>query len=353
MPFPSLKRSLAAVAMVAAPVLASTASFSGSALAAPGDKPAAAAADVQKATAFFVKGTELFKAKKFAPALEQFKQSYALVPSPNSHLYMARCLAGMDQARAAWLEFDRTADEATAGGAKYAPTHDSAVQERDDLGPKVTLVSVTVPGADGNTSVRVGGYDIPTDHIGRPYPVDAGTFDVIVLGPGRAPNQSSITVRVGEKREVTIALGAVGGPAAGANGPGGPQPPAEAHGKVFTPMRIGAIAAGGVGVIGLIMFAAEGAASKSTYNTISTDCGGKAGCPGQSASGRANVNSLISTGKGQQTIANVGLGIGLVGLAAGTTLLVLSLRKGPSDAAPPPTADLVVGPTWAGARGSF
>jgi hypothetical protein len=351
---PSARRSsvaLAIAAFVAAPLAASiVVSIPSVALAAPGDKPAPA--DVQKATALFIKGTELFKAKKFGAAIEHFKQSYALVPSPNSHLYIARCLAGLDQARAAWLEFDRVADEASTAGAKYAPTHDSAIQERDDLGAKLTIVSVTVPGADGNTAVRIGGYDLPSDHIGRPYPVDAGTFDVIVLGPLRAPARSTITVHVGERRDVTLPLGP---PAAVAVGPAGPQAgaPPESHGKVFTPLRIGAIAAGGVGVVGLILFAAEGAASKSTYNTINTDCGARAGCAGESSSVRSNVTSLISTGKSQQTIANVGLGIGLVGVAAGATLLVLSLRKPPSDAAPRPTADLVVGPSWAGARGSF
>jgi hypothetical protein len=79
------------------------------------------------------------------------------------------------------------------------------------------------------------------------------------------------------------------------------------------------------------------------------------------------ADQLISTGKSQQAIANAGLGIGIVGLAAGATLFVLSLRKPPpSDstnnggdphtpgpAGPQVTASVTVGPGWLGARGSF
>jgi hypothetical protein len=89
-----------------------------------------------------------------------------------------------------------------------------------------------------------------------------------------------------------------------------------------------------------------------------------AGC---STGSRMMADQLISTGKSQQAIANAGLGLGLVGLAAGATLFVLSLRKPPpSDspnnggdphtpgpAGPQTTADVVVGPGWLGARGSF
>jgi hypothetical protein len=341
MPLLRLKRPLAIAALIVAPVFAASAP----AIAAP-DKPAAA--DVQKATALFVKGTELFKANKFALALEQFKQSYALVASPNSHLYIARCIAAVGQARAAWIEFDRTADEATAGGAKYAPTHDSAIQERDDLGPKVALVTVVVPNADPGVAVRVGPYDIPPDHIGRPYPVDAGTFDVIVQAPGKPPVQQSVTTRLGDRRDVTVTA-VPSGPLVPGAPPGGdtPQP---AHGAKLGGLRIGAIAAGGVGVIGFIMFAAEGAASKSTYNTVNGACGGVQGCP-TPIGGRATVNSEISSGKTQQAVANAGLAIGVIGVATGATLLALSFRRAPDSGRP--SGELVLGPSWAGVRGSF
>jgi tetratricopeptide (TPR) repeat protein len=333
----AVSRSLSLATLIAAPV-----ALTGSDAWA--DKPAAASADAQKATALFQKGNDLFKANKYAPALEQFKQSYALLPSPNSHLYVARCLAQLGKARDAWIEFDRTADEATAGGEKYAQTHDTAVQERDELAPKVALVSVVVPDAAKGVTVRVGAYDIPPDHVGRPYPVDPGTAEVVVQAPGRAPAHQSVTANLGERREVTLAAGPEQGE---------PPPPPPETGKGLNGLRVGGIVAGGVGVVGLILFAAEGAASKSTYNQLSQMCNGQAGCAGQAGAGRASADSLISSGKTQQAVANAGLAIGVIGIAAGATLIGLSFRKAPSDAAPATTSELVLGPKWAGVKGTF
>ena len=80
---------------------------------------------------------------------------------------------------------------------------------------------------------------------------------------------------------------------------------------------------------------------------------GQGGLPERaSAPRRTTVDSKISTGKTQQAVANAGLAIGVIGVAAGATLFVLSLRKKPSDAGQP-SAGLVVGPTWLGAEGSF
>jgi hypothetical protein len=334
-----LWRPLAVATLLAAPVLTT-----GSVVLAAPDKPAAA--DMQKATKLFVKASEAFKANKYAPALEGFKQSYSLVPSPNSHLYIARCLAQLGKARDAWIEFDKTAEEATAGGAKYAQTHDSAVQERDELASKLALVTVTVPSAEPGTTVRVGSSDIPADHIGRPYPVESGLLEVVVQVPGKPPMHKSLTAGAGERREVTMA-------AAAAPEPDKPPPTPDqpSDNKHVSGLLIGGIVVAGVGVAGFIMFGVEGSASKSTFDTLNTNCGGVAGCPNP-VGGRANADSLVSSGKTQQAIANAGLAIGVIGVAVGVTLIGVSFRKPAADA-PPATSELVVGPRWAGIKGTF
>src|SRR5262245_41999969 len=101
----SWKRHVAVAVLAAAPLMIAG---SGSASAQP------SAAETQRATTLFVKGTDLLKLKKYPQALEQFKQSYALVPSPNSHLYIARCLKFMGQTRAAYVEYDKVYEEASA-----------------------------------------------------------------------------------------------------------------------------------------------------------------------------------------------------------------------------------------------
>jgi hypothetical protein len=300
-------------------------------------------AQVQKATGLFVKATELFKAKKYSAALEEFRASYALVPSPNSHLYIARCLSFSGDAREAWIEFDRTAAEASNGGAKYAPTHDSAVAERDELGIKLGFVTVAAPNADPTLSIRIAGHDVPSDRVGKPYPVTPGPVEVVVQAPGKPPLRQTVTVGSGERRDVDLnaPVAAPAGPVESA--------PVVVEKKGVSPLRIGAFVAGGVGVVGFALFAAGGVLSSSTYSDLKTLCMNQQGCPNGN---RTLANQKISAGNTQQTLADVGLGVGIAGLATGAALFVVSTRQPPSDASQP-TAGLVVGPSWIGAQGSF
>ena len=62
----------------------------------------------------------------------------------------------------------------------------------------------------------------------------------------------------------------------------------------------------------------------------------------------------IADGKLQKDLANAGLIIGAVGLAAGVTLFVVSLEPGKKkDEAPKPEVQAVVGPSYLGLQGSF
>jgi hypothetical protein len=188
----------------------------------------------------------------------------------------------------------------------------------------------------------VGSYELPADHWGKPFPLDPGPYEARVETPQHDTVKSSFTVAAGEQRDVTLDL-VVAAP------PPPPLPPPVAvvpPKKGMSPLRIGGIAAAGVGVVGFGMFAGAGIASTSTYSDLKTKCGGTSGgCKG------LNVTDDVNKGKLQQTLANAGLIVGAVGIAAGATLIGLSLRK-PKDAGPP-TAELVVGPTWAGVEGSF
>jgi hypothetical protein len=96
-----------------------------------------------------------------------------------------------------------------------------------------------------------------------------------------------------------------------------------------------------VGVAGLATFGIFAAMAKSTYDDLNTACHGGP-CP-------ASKNSEISSGKTQQTVANVALGVGIVGVALGVTLFVVSMPKSTAESG----AALVVTPTGVGLDGYF
>jgi hypothetical protein len=114
-----------------------------------------------------------------------------------------------------------------------------------------------------------------------------------------------------------------------------PEEEAASRGKTRT-FAYGAAVVGGVG---LVTFAVFGLMSNATYNDLTTQCHGP--CPtGYGA-------SEVSKGKTQQTVADVGLAVGLVGAAAAVGLFVMSIPTKSENVA------LVAGPTWMGLKGEF
>jgi hypothetical protein len=315
-----------------------------------GAKPGAAseAAAVKKAVAFMTKGQDLFKLKKFALALDQFKQSYATVPSPNSHLLMARCIAALGDARAAYIEFTKVIEEASARGEKYAAAGDAARSEREELVSKLALVTVSVaPQAGPNASVRIGAEIIPREQWDKPIPFAPGTVEATLQIEGRPDVTQTLTLAGGEKKSVALNPAAIdttapppGAAASSESSPTAPTPSKQ------SPLRPAAYIAGGVGVVGMGIFAVTGALTLSTFSNLQETCGGP--CP-------PNRADEVNSGKTTQAVANVSLVIGAVGLAAGATLFVLSLRKDKTESAPsaPAAARLVVSPGYAGLHGEF
>lgn len=290
-------------------------------------------ADVAEAKARFEKGSNLFKSDKFAEALEEFRASYTRVNSPNSHLYVARCLAKLGKLVEAYLEYEKVTAEAQTSGEKYAQTGETAKVEHDEMNSKLALVTVNVTSPESGAKVTVGGVEVPEDRLGKPFPAMPGNVEVRLEAPSKPAATQSVTAAAGESKDVSIAFTAA---------ETGDDKGDKAGGGGMSGLRIGSFVAAGVGVAGFALFAIEGSMSKSTYDDLQKTCAGP--CP-------SNRADDVDKGKTQQTLANVGLVVGAVGIAAGATLFVLSLRGGKKSDAP--QTSLVVGPSALGVRGTF
>jgi hypothetical protein len=111
-------------------------------------------------------------------------------------------------------------------------------------------------------------------------------------------------------------------------------------------LRNAAYVTAGVAVVGLGMFAFFGLKANSSYSDLQAACGNGPCPPGH--------ESAISDGRTEQTVANIGLAVFVVGAAATATIWVLSAPKktGGSGTAKA-TARLDVGPSFTGLRGAF
>jgi hypothetical protein len=302
----------------------------------------------EQAQARFVRGKALFEQRNYAAALEEFRGSIGIVQSPNARLYVARCYREMGRLVDAYVEFGRTAVEArehAAADGRYDKAAEAAKAEREALAPKLGFVTVRVANPGADTTLRVGGTEIPRAGWTEPAPVMPGEVEVEATTPGYAPARQTVSVAAGQRVEITLDAGTAGAEGAPAPGTAALAGEASSGGKrpPFLPI---AIAAGGVGVAGMIVFAAAGASSLATYDDLKRKCG-LAPCPNTPA-----FDAEISSGRTSQAVANVGLVFGIVGLAAGATFLTLHIVSGKKSESSPPAA-LVVGPSSVGLRGTF
>lgn len=306
-----------------------------------GVQPAqATAVQREQAQSKFVKGKELFAQKKFDAAYEQFRGSMEIVASPNARLYAARSLREMGKLVEAYVELGRTeveAKELAPQDPRYAKTGEAAAAERKEIEPKLGFVTIKLDHGSDGTTLQVNGEEVQRAQWGEPTPVLPGATKIVVKPVGGTPIEKSVTVAAGQKTEISIDATAPNGggdasPAKTEESKPGPEAPSQP-----TDLRTWSYVAGGVGVVGLVTFGVFGAMSRSKYNDLKDSCHGP--CP-------PSRQDDIDSGKRSQTIANIGLVVGIVGVATGVTLFVLSGKK-------KQTTEVVASPSWIGVRGVF
>ncbi len=294
----------------------------------------------EQAQGRFLKGRELYTQGRFDAALEEFRGSHGIVASPNARLYTARCHRELGHLVAAYSEFGRTIVEAREHAQedpRYARTAESADEERKALAPKLGFLTLTVPHAEPGTKLTVAGEEIPGGRA-EAVPVEPGGAEIVVDTPGRAPIRQRADVAAGETKTMSVDAAAAPSttpPVAAAP----PAAPTDDAGRAR--MRTFSYVAGGVGVAGLATFAIFGALSNGKFEDLKTACRGGP-CP-------PSRQDDIDAGRRDQTIANVGLVIGLIGVAAGVTLFLVSSPK----KAPASSTGLVLAPTAGGIGGVF
>jgi hypothetical protein len=287
--------------------------------------PATARADTEDATRdearrLFQQGSAELLARRYAEALENLRASYKLVPSPNSGLLIARCLRELGRRVEAVETYGTVAADArrraSEGDAKYTQTADVAAAEGGALRATLGLVRVRV-------SHPAPGATLEIDGVVRPVTES----DVVVLHvPGEVTVRFRPASGAEQSQRATLAAGAdlkMEFTSASSSEPA-PLPPPPPGRAAATPDASGsppswtvpaAIVSGGLALAGAGVFIGFGLRSRSIYDELYAKCG-PAGC---GAADRAQADA----GKSDQTIANVGLAVGIVGAAATFAFLLV------------------------------
>jgi hypothetical protein len=353
--FDCVLRPLVCVCALSGGLLLATQAYAGGVL------PADATPEQKKsAMDHFAAGKQAIDGGNWERATMELRASLDVVDSPNARLELARALRESGKLGDAWAEYGHVIETATKLAAqeeRYAKTADAATTERSELEAKLAFVVVTVANAPPGAVLKVGGRVVPQEQWAGPVVASAGAVDVVLSDTaGKELARQTVSATVGQKTPAAVdanAAAPAGPPGKHEMDTGDDDKPGTGEERMPAPppppafnksnLRPYAYIAGGIGVAGLAAFGIFGAMSTSAYNDLKTACppsGG--GCP-------PNKRDEVSSGQTQQTVANVGLVVGLVGLAAGTTLFVLSLKP----SAPASSAALVIGPTYVGVKGSL
>jgi len=311
----------------------------------------AAASPTQKRDAErkLAQGTKLFEKGKFDEAIARFRASHDSVADPKASLMIADALRNTGDLLTARAEYQRAraeAEEAIGTDEKYRSTLSKVREKMDELEGVLGRLSITVFHAPEGTEVTVDGELVPVTKLGEPVYVAPGSVTVEATAPDGTIARRVVSVNAGQSAGVELPFSRRELPQAlASNEPEArreePAAPSSGDGRDHTL----AFVAGGVGIAGIATFAVFGALANSKLDELETSCPGGHCTP--------DYDDDITAGKRFQTIANVGLGVGIAGAVTSVALFVFG---GGSDVDAPKqsaTARVGIGIGSIEVRGSF
>jgi hypothetical protein len=189
--------------------------------------------------------------------------------------------------------------------------------------------------------VRLDGQPVEPSLLDSPMIVEPGLHRVEAEAEERKPLTRELTLVAGGSKTVAILFEKRGAPqldlaAQAGSGHEATRPSAGSRYKVL------GLFAGGLGLIGFGTFAVAGLQARSTYNRLQAEC--PLGCSDSAH------RSAADNGRTQQTVANVGLALGIAGTLTAATLLYLGYT---SKGSPSPSVEVSAGLVKLSYVGSF
>jgi hypothetical protein len=239
------------------------------------------------------------------------------------------------KARAEFMRARTEAEDAVRADESYRSTLTKIREGIAELEGVLGRLRVRLVDAPQGTAVTVDGEPVPAAKLVEPLFVAAGSVTVEATAPDGTVARQVVSINAGGSAAVELLFTRPQGrherarkalrvaPEAGEA-----PPPSGGNEKNYTP----ALVAGSIGIAGIATFAVFGVLSNSKYDALEKDCPVGHCTP--------DHDSDISQGKRFQTIANVGLGVGIAGAVTSAALIVFDAG---SNSAPKQGASARVG----------
>jgi hypothetical protein len=274
---------------------------------------------VKDEKARFAEAVRLYKADDFAAALPEFEALANETGSPNAQLYVGYCYVGLERPADAYAAFEQAARSA-GSDERYAETSAAALNELSNLTLRISKIVVAPVEQPDGLVVKVDGVVVDPEAFGSHRVFAPGDHRVEASATDRDPIVRDIHVSAGETKTVTLYF-PKREPA-----PPSPAPKPSGEANRGATLRTAGFVAAGVGGAGLVTFIVGGLQARSAYNDLERACGTT---PCTDAAHQRDADR----GKSWQTVANVGLVVGGIGVAASATLLYFGYRQGETSVA--------------------
>ncbi len=180
-----------------------------SAVCAPFAAPAQSASDKATARQVATEGISLYRAGKYADALDRFKRAQALYDAPVHLLYIARSEAKLGHLVEA-SETYRSLDHVTlpdSAPPAWVQAVDDGRKELAVLEPRVPKLRIVVhPSAPSDATLKIDGAPESAAVLGIARPTDPGSHHVELDANGFLPAEGDTTIGEGQQKDVTLEL---------------------------------------------------------------------------------------------------------------------------------------------------
>jgi hypothetical protein len=285
--------------------------------------------DRSAAAALFEKGLGAMKAKDFTTACPALAESQRLDPLPGTLFTLAECEAGAGRSASAILHYnDFIALVATLPAdaqKKQKPRLERTKKQVEGLEKTVPHLTLVLPkDAPKGATVKRDGKPVAEAIFGVKVAVDPGDHTVTTEAPGRASREQKVKVSAGADQSITLTFSAPAAAATAASTEPTADPPPTSDEPPLAVTSSGSSKTAGYVVLGLgaaftVAGGVTGALAFGKKGDVDDNCRGNV-C---NAAGKSAGDSM----KSLATISNIGFGVGIVGLAVGTVLLVRSPKK--------------------------
>ena len=256
------------------------------------------------AQALFEEGSSLFSRGDYDSACDKFRASNELDPKGGTLLNLALCREKQGRTASAWTTFSEARNRSLKEGrSERVAFAEKKIAELKPLLPRLRVVVTSVPrGLD----VKVDGESLPSAAWNTGVPMDPGAHQVGATAPQYQPVTLTVRLAAGEETPVTVPALALIPPSA---------PPTRPEPVVIVPTRWTGWTILGAGILSVGVGSVFGVQAFNKRSEAESLCDSSRCDEGHHSNDAALRAAWIS---------NIGIGVGLVAIVAGTYLLLRS-----------------------------